>query len=935
MSGQTFTDGIDPRDYIVVRGARQHNLKNLDLNLPKRRINVITGPSGSGKSSLAFNTIFAEGQRRYMECLSAYARQFLVRMDKPDVDFLAGLAPAIAIEQAKSSRNQRSTVATQTEVFDYLRLLFAQVGTTYSPISGEPVAQDAPRTVAYALEKDWADGTRFYLAFARPMGSTLASLQQCGYGRLLDLKARQVINMDTVDEESASKGLLVLQDRLVIRLGDEDNATRIASSVQQAYGEGNGYCVAVPAREDLKPRGFSEHFERDGMYFVEPTPQLFSFNSPVGACPTCQGLGRIEGPDRDLVIPDPQLSLVQGALAPLEHVQPQRRKYLLERWTIGRRIDLDRPFRSLPIEEQDHLWHGIRSLLDPRLLRGSGSTLLPKHFRYTAIVECTDCNGFRLRKEALYVKIGGLHVGEILELTTQEAHKFFEQLTLTPFQEEVAATLLKELRHRLRILVEVGLGYVALNRPSRTLSGGESQRISLAASLGSALVGSLYVLDEPTIGLHPRDTLRLISILQRLRDLGNTVLVVEHDGEVMKHADEIVDLGPGSGDRGGEVTFQGTYEAMVQSEASLTGRYCSQRSSIPVPKTRRTPDWSRAVTVKGARAHNLKRITTSFPLGLITVVTGVSGSGKSTLVHKTLYRGLRRQRGAHRGDGAVGTFDSIVGGEDIFRVELVDQSPIGRSSRSNPATYSKAFDGIRKLFAGTYEGRLRGYTAGHFSFNVEGGRCEACEGEGVERIQMQFLADLLLECEECGGTRFKEQILQIRYEGKNIHEVLDMTIDGAIDFFASTRSITSPLQKLSEVGLGYLRLGQPAPTLSGGEAQRVKLASHIASNSPEHVLYVFDEPTTGLHFDDIRKLLAAFTRLVELGHTIVIVEHNIDVIKAADWVIDLGPEGGFAGGKIVAEGPPEVVAQSTMSHTAPFLREVLREKNGLAAVTFA
>ncbi len=931
MNPPGLFEGVDPRRYIIVRGARQHNLKNISLNLPKYQINVITGPSGSGKSSLAFNTIFAEGQRRYMESLSAYARQFLVRMDKPDVDYLGGLAPAIAIEQKALSRNPRSTVATQTEIYDHLRLLYAQIGTTISPVSREPVIRDSPRSASIALTQHWEEGARFYLAFDLPGDESLDSLRQRGYSRLLTLPesgAANVIHLDDIDAPPQDMALYVLQDRLVIRKGDDANITRIADSVQHAYAENGGRCIAVQAKNGGEFLAFSEHFERDGMTFEEPTARLFSFNSPMGACPECEGLGRTKSIDPSRVIPDPDLSLQQGAIAPYMVSKPgwakHQRNLLLAAYRKG--LDVTLPYKHLPEDDKEFVWEGDN---DYEGIRGFFRQLRRKAFLerdrtfirgYEGFATCKECLGSRLRHEARFVEVGGLHIAQVLELTTKSALEFFEALQLTQYQEAVASALLSEIRKRLRFLVEVGLGYVTLDRSSTTLSGGESQRICLASSIGSSLVGSLYVLDEPTIGLHPRDTLRLVGLLRRLRDLGNTVLVVEHDAEVMRHADMIVDLGPESGNKGGAVICQGSYEEILKCDASLTGAYLSQRKHIPAPAKRRAPDWSKAIAVRRARAHNLKRITATFPLGLITVVTGVSGSGKSTLVHDTLYLGLKQLKGLPIGVQRVGAHDSILGHALVDRVEMVDQSPIGRSSRSNAATYTGAFGGIRQLFAGTFQAKMRGYPPGYFSFNVDGGRCEECKGDGSVRIEMQFLADLYLECEECRGQRFKDEVLDVEYNGKNIHDALNLTINEALDFFKETRAVANKLSILSEIGLGYLKLGQSAPTLSGGEAQRLKLAAHLGTRTDEHILYVFDEPTTGLHFDDIRKLLLAFNRLANLGHTIIVIEHNMDVIKAADWVIDLGPEGGFAGGAIVAEGTPESVATHQTSHTGRYLR---------------
>ena len=942
------------RTHIVLRGVRQHNLKNIDLDLPKRKLIVITGPSGSGKSSLAFDTIYAEGQRRYVESLSAYARQFLERMDRPDADLITGLAPAIAIEQKAGSRNPRSTVATQTEIYDYLRLLYARIGRTYSPISGEEVRRDSPTTVAQALHERLPDGTRCYLCFfcpshkKRTLQEELAALRQRGFSRLVvlptekqaaDGAAPEVLDLSERDPASvrvARDRLLVLVDRLVVRPGDEANRSRIADSVEQAFREGGGRCVVVrvPRRgERFDPKAdllyFSEHFERDGMVFEEPTPLLFSFNSPVGACPTCQGFGRVPGLDPDLIIPNPDLSIRQGAIAPFRTEKWSQHYRQLLRLALEERIDIDKPYRLLSEREKRLIWegkgdyigiYGFFRFLEKHSYKPHYRIF---HARFRGYTRCPDCDGYRLRKEALYVKVGGLHIGEVCELTIRAAREFFDALELTPYEQQVAGELLEEIRRRLRYLDEIGLDYLTLDRLSHTLSGGEAQRIHLATSLGSALVGALYVLDEPSIGLHPRDTDRLIRILERLRDLGNTVIVVEHDAETIRRADHIVDLGPGSGQHGGEVVFQGTYEELLRDERSLTGAYLSGRRRIEVPRRRRPINEEDVIVVENARQHNLKWLTVRFPLGVLVCVTGVSGSGKSTLVHDTLYLGLARLKGTYDGEAKVGAHDAIHGHHLIDRVEMVDQSPIGRSPRSNPATYTKVFDPIRELLAATPQARVRGLKPGYFSFNVPGGRCEVCQGEGFVRVEMQFLADLYLECEACHGTRYKQDVLEIRYRGKNVHEMLNMTVDEALEFFADMPAIVDRLRVLQEIGLGYLKLGQPSTTLSGGEAQRIKLAAHLSGNNRERVLYILDEPTTGLHFDDVRKLIDALNRLVDAGHSVIVVEHNLDVIKCADWVIDLGPEGGHRGGFIVAEGTPEEIAAHPESHTGRFLREVL------------
>lgn len=931
---------------ITIRGARQHNLKDVDLDLPRGSLIVFTGPSGSGKSSLAFDTIYAEGQRRYVESLSSYARQFLERMDKPDADLITGLAPAIAIEQKTVSKNPRSTVATQTELYDHLRLLFARIGTTYSPLSGEPVTRDSPRTVARDVQERFDDGTRFYVCFPFPdrkkiaVRDELESLLKRGFFRMVALptekqaekgETESILDLNETDPASvriARERLLVLVDRLATRKDDDDAESRLADSVEQAFSEGGGRCIVLKPGE-REGRAYSQHFERDGRVFAEPTPHLFSFNSPVGACPTCQGFGRTAGLDPDLIIPDPALSIRQGAIAPFrtEAWSPYFRALI--RVAADERMGIDKPYQDLSEKELDIIWNGkadyagIHGFFDYLESKKYKMHYRIYHARFRGYTSCPSCKGFRLREDALFVRVAGHHIGQVCELTIEDASRFFEDLSLTDHERAVAGRVLEELRRRLTYLVKVGLEYLTLDRLSQSLSGGESQRINLATSLGSSLVGSLYVLDEPSIGLHPRDTHRLIDILEHLRDIGNTVLVVEHEEDMMRRADWIVDLGPGAGRNGGHVVAQGPPADVEKHPDSLTGAYLSGRKRIPVPAERRAVNPKDVIRLENARQHNLKRLDVEFPLGMLVCVTGVSGSGKSTLVHDTLYNGLAKLKGVAAGDVQAGRHDAIRGHPLIDSVELVDQTPIGRSPRSNPATYVKAFDGIRKLFSDTYQARVQGYAPGYFSFNVPGGRCETCQGEGVVTIEMQFLADLYLECEACKGRRYRQDVLEIRYKGKSIADVLDLTVDDAVEFFEDDGPTQRKLQVLADVGLGYLSLGQPSNTLSGGEAQRIKLASHLGKTTRERTLYIFDEPTTGLHVDDIHTLLQAFEALIQNGHSVIVIEHNMEVVKCADHVIDMGPEGGVRGGFVVAAGTPEHLASVADSHTGRFLKPLL------------
>jgi excinuclease ABC subunit A len=948
------------RGPLIVRGARTHNLKNVDVTLPFGKLIVITGVSGSGKSSLAFDTIYAEGQRRYVESLSAYARQFLERMEKPDVDRIEGICPAIAIRQKNSARNPRSTVGTTTEIHDYMRLLYARVGRTFCRQCGQEVVRETAEIVAMRLG-GLPEGTRILVGFeipvvamavdprastaesgesdddgeaaeeasvakasVDPIAETIQSLRRRGYGRLLvDGRATAFDDVD-LERLRSRTTLEVVVDRLRI---EGDLRSRLTDSIETAYREGGGAAFAVNA--DTGERlAFSERFEcrACGIAYETPQPRLFSFNNPFGACPTCHGFGNIIELDMDLVVPDPFKSINQGAIEPWS--KPHYRAQLAELKRAARRrgVRLDVPWANLTDEERQFViegdgdYHGIRGFF--RWLERKKYKVHVRVFlsRYRGYLVCPDCKGTRLRREARDVRVGGRTIDEVSALTVRDAQRFFAELKLSEKDAAIADKVLREIRRRLGFLSDVGLDYLTLDRLSSTLSGGEAQRINLATSLGSALVGTLYVLDEPSIGLHPRDNQRLIDILQQLRDQGNTVLVVEHDEEMIRVADHIVDIGLGAGEQGGRIVYSGDLSGLLQEPRSLTAKYLRHELAIPVPLQRRRGA-PQKLRLRGASEHNLKNIDIEIPLNTLTCVTGVSGSGKSTLVHDVLYAAIKRAKGDW--DRRVGAFRGLDGLEYIGDAILVDQTPIGRTPRSNPVTYLKAFDPIRELFAQTKDARSRGLTASHFSFNVPGGRCEACQGEGQVRIEMQFLADVFVPCEQCDGMRFKPQVLEVRYRGKNIHQVLEMTVREALAFFSQSPKVLRRLQVLDEIGLGYLRLGQPAPTLSGGEAQRIKIAAHLASFGGEQLLYILDEPTTGLHFDDIAKLLAAFRKLVEAGHTLVVIEHNLDVVKTADYVIDLGPEGGDAGGFVVAAGTPEQIAQVEASHTGRALRQVL------------
>jgi excinuclease ABC subunit A len=964
-------------DNIVVRGARVHNLKDINFEIPNNSLTVVTGVSGSGKSSLAFDTIYAEGQRRYVESLSAYARQFLERIEKPDVDLIEGIAPAVAIRQRNSTRNPRSTVGTATEIYDYLRLLFARVGRTYCLQCGQEVKKDTVDQVAATI-LGLEEGTRLQVLFpllkaegakseekkarGRKKAASPGAASEILKARLLELRQKgfnrlyqngQIFEFSTPEsllDIDFSKPVFLLVDRLTV---SAEIRARLVDAIEIGYREAAEVTFEVFARDGQAARTlrFSQKFECKNCHltYQEPEPRLFSFNNPYGACPRCQGFGNTIDFDLDLVIPDKSKTLAEGAIEPW--TKPKYKSLLtdLKRYAKGAGIPLDVPWHDLEPGQQELVltgegrFPGVRGFFN--YLERKKYKLHVRVFlsRYRGYSTCSACGGARLRTEARQVKIEGKDICAVTKMTVEEAAKFFAGLQLTEQEAGIADKVLQEIQERLRFLNDVGLEYLSLDRLASTLSGGEAQRIQLATSLGSRLVGTLYVLDEPSIGLHSRDTHRLINILHDLRDLGNTILVVEHDPDVMRASDQILDLGPGAGENGGEVIATGTYEEIKRTPESLTGRYLSHELKIQIPAHRRNP--GKRIEVFGARAHNLKNIDVGVPLGMLVAITGVSGSGKSTLLHDVIYPALaaaKRQPAVGASPAPV-SWQSIEGAEFIDEVVLVDQSPIGRTPRSNPITYIKAFDPIRELFAAQPEAQKRGFTAGHFSFNVPGGRCETCQGDGTVTVEMQFLADVELICEECKGTRYKPATLEVRYRGKNIHDVLQLTVKEALQFFAGVPKIVDKLKVLEDVGLGYLRLGQSAATLSGGEAQRMKLAAHLqpanrdagrsaAENGQRkrRLLYIFDEPTTGLHFDDVSKLLAAFRRLIEIGGSILVIEHNLEVIKTADWVIDLGPEGGERGGRILGEGTPETIAQLPGSYTGQFLAEVL-EAEGVNA----
>ncbi|MCZ8069583.1 MAG: excinuclease ABC subunit UvrA [Bacteroidota bacterium] len=944
-------DELDPREYIVIKRARVNNLKNLSVAIPRNKLVVITGLSGSGKSSLAFDTLFAEGQRMYVESLSSYARQFLGRMEKPEVDYIRGVSPAIAIEQKVNTRNPRSTVGTTTEIYDYLKLLFARVGKTYSPASGHEVKRDTVTDVVEFINKQ-KEGTRVMVACplklqkGRKLADELNLLLSKGFARVLingEVKfIEELVNpsprpSDTPLPRERGRGegkksqpkkddtVEILIDRAAVNATDEDLTFRLSDSVQTAFFEGHGDCLVYV--EGQQKKNFSDRFELDGITFTEPSVNFFSFNNPYGACQTCEGFGKILGIDEDLVIPDKSLSVYEGAIAPWRgEVMSEWAKPLLKN---GIKFDfpVHRPISELSRKQYDLLWNGNEHFdglheffryLASKTHKIQYRVMLS---RYRGRTTCPDCRGTKLRKDASYVKIADTSITDLVLMPLEDVLAFFENLTLPAYEQKVSERILTEIKTRLQYMVKVGLGYLTLNRVTATLSGGEFQRIKLATSLGSALVGSMYIMDEPSIGLHPRDTARMVEVLKSLRDLGNTVIVVEHEEEIMRAADQIIDIGPDAGSHGGKLVFQGGIKDITVKTQSHTAEYLFGSEKIAVPAQRRK--WKDSITIIGARENNLKNLKVKFPLGVLTVVTGVSGSGKSTLIKKILYPALGRLTG-NIGD-TPGKYDQLVGDFNIIKqIEFVDQNPIGKSSRSNPISYVKAYDVIRNLYADQPLAKQHGYKPSHFSFNVEGGRCDTCEGEGEIKVEMQFMADIFLECESCRGKRFKQEVLEVEHKGKSIADVLDMTVEEGLEFFKDKKPVYDRILPLFDVGLGYVKLGQSSNSLSGGEAQRVKLASFLGKNSSDnsdHILFIFDEPTTGLHFHDISKLLKAINALADEGHSVIVIEHNLEVIKCADWIIDLGPEGGEKnGGHLLFEGTPEEMVKKGKGYTAEFLK---------------
>jgi excinuclease ABC subunit A len=932
---------------IEIKGARVHNLKNIDVEIKRNKLPLVTGVCGSGKSSLVFDTLYAEGQRRYVESLSAYARQFLGKMNKPEVDYIHGISPAIAIEQKVNTRNPRSTVATTTEIYDYLKLLFARVGVTISPVSNKPVIRHTVELVVNEIESLPEDTRVLLLVDIKDSGTDLKKkleiYLQNGFSRLL--VDHEMISIEDFlaqfkPKEKTKTKVSLLVDRFSVIKDDEDNRNRIADSVQTAFYEGHGECEIEIWHEDntKTQRQYNNRFELDGITFEEPSVNFFSFNNPYGACKTCEGFGSVIGIDEDLVVPDKSLSIYSDAIAPWKGEKMSEWKAHFVKLSSKTKFPIHKPYHEITEEQREFLWRGGNGWegidaffkeLEKQTYKIQYRVMLA---RYRGKTGCPDCKGTRLRKDAGYVKLLDTNVidtklqkclSEVILMSIDQATEYFNQLTLSVQHQKIADRMLREITSRLSFLQHVGLGYLSLNRLSNTLSGGESQRINLATSLGSSLVGSLYILDEPSIGLHSRDTEKLIGVLTKLRDIGNTVVVVEHDQDIMEMADDVIDIGPLAGIHGGQKVAQGTVDEIKKDKNSLTGKYLSNVESVPLPERRRK--WNDYVEVKGARQNNLRGIDVKFPLHILSVVTGVSGSGKTTLVKNILFPALQKQLGNYTGE-KTGVFDKLDGNlKSIKHIEMVDQNPIGKSSRSNPITYIKAYDAIRDLYANLAISKSRGYKPQHFSFNVDGGRCETCQGEGEVTIEMQFMADIHLPCEECKGARFKEEILDCKHHGKHISDVLSMSVDEALEFFKEDTSIYNKIKPLQDVGLGYVHLGQSSNTLSGGEAQRVKLASFLGKGkSQEHILFIFDEPTTGLHFNDIKKLMDSFNALVNHGHTIIVIEHNMDVIKCADWVIDLGPEAGTEGGNLVFEGLPEDLVKEKRSYTGAYLKEKIK-----------
>jgi len=935
-------DHLSSKEYILISKARVHNLKNLSVAIPRNKLVVITGLSGSGKSSLAFDTLYAEGQRRYVESLSAYARQFLGRMSKPEVDYIKGISPAIAIEQKVNTKNPRSTVGTSTEVYEYLKLLFARIGKTYSPVSNQIVKRQKVSDVTdYIL--NLADESPVLILAPIPLNKNrklsdqLKVLMQQGFGRIIiDHQIYKISEYLDSKDAASNKKAYILIDRLVVHKDDEDLKSRIGDSVQTSFYEGLGKCVIEYQQDEESIRKeFSNKFELDGIHFEEPTVNFFTFNNPFGACKSCEGFGSVIGIDPDLVIPNKTLSIYEDAVACWkgEKMSEWKERMVLNAYKF--QFPIHKPYHELTDEQKEVLWSGNEYFeginqffrhVEEQTYKVQYRVMLS---RYRGKTTCPDCHGTRLRKDAAYVKVGGKSIIDMVLMPINDLLSFFKDLALDEFDQKIAGRLLIEITNRLQFLSDVGLGYLNLNRKSNSLSGGESQRINLATSLGSSLVGSMYILDEPSIGLHPRDTERLIGVLQKLKKLGNTVIVVEHDEDIIKAADQIIDIGPEAGINGGHLVFQGHFSELKNSQ-TLTADYMTGKKSIMVPA--RKNHWSKYILVEGAEEHNLKNLSVKIPLNIMTVITGVSGSGKTSLVKDILYPALKKRFGGFA--GKTGKYKFLNGDiNKLSDVEFIDQNPIGRSSRSNPATYVKAYDEIRNLFADQKLSKTRGYKPGYFSFNISGGRCEVCEGEGTVNIEMQFMADIQLICEECHGSRFKEEVLDIKYKEKSISDILNMTIDESIVFFdggdkitAAEKRIIARLKPLQDVGLGYLGLGQPSSTMSGGEAQRIKLAYFLSKGVSENpTLFIFDEPTTGLHFHDISNLLSAFRALINKGHTLVIIEHNSEIIKSADWIIDLGPEGGDKGGNIVFEGTPEDLIHNDKSYTARFLKQKMKK----------